>query len=229
MDMFDLVIFDCDGVVADSESLACACLRDHLGRYGVAVSLDEVFDKFLGRSFVAVAEHYRRVTGKSMPEAFRAGYQDRLKALLAASLKAMPQIEEVLSSLDRSYCLASSSDMERIALTLSVTGLDRYFGERIFNAGMVAHGKPAPDLFLYAASRMGKAPERSLVIEDTVPGIKAAKAARMTAWGFTGGSHYRGRDAGRLLAEAGADRVFGSMAEFTPNAEARADDGRPKT
>jgi HAD superfamily hydrolase (TIGR01509 family) len=126
----------------------------------------------------------------------------------------MPHVVDVLKRLDRPYCLASSSDPDRIRLTLAITGLDRFFADRVYDASMVAHGKPAPDLFLLIAGNMGKAAPRALVVEDSVSGIVAAKAAGMKVWGFTGGSHCAGRDTARRLLAAGADRVFDSMAEF---------------
>jgi HAD superfamily hydrolase (TIGR01509 family) len=126
----------------------------------------------------------------------------------------MPHVVDVLKRIDRPYCLASSSDAERIRLTLTVTGLTRFFSDRVYDASMVAHGKPAPDLFLLIAGKMGAAAPRALVVEDSVSGIVAAKAAGMKVWGFTGGSHCAGRDTARQLLAAGADRVFDSMAEF---------------
>ena len=211
---FDLVIFDCDGVVADSEGLACRCLTEVLGRHGLPLAADAVMDRFLGRSFAAVEAYYREATGEPLPDLFRRDLADSLGAAFRASLKPVPHIFEVLERLDSPYCLASSSDMERIRLTLAVTGLDASFGDRVFNAAMVARGKPAPDLFLHVAARMRASPERTLVVEDSVTGVVAGKAAGMTVWGFTGGSHYAGRDIGGSLAAAGADRVFASMAEF---------------
>ena len=105
-------------------------------------------------------------------------------------------------------------DPERVDLSLRVTGLDRYFEGRIFNAAMVEHSKPAPDLFLAAAAAMGAAPARSLVVEDSVNGVIAGKAAGMTVWGFVGGSHHRNRPAAEKLKAAGADRILQSMTEF---------------
>ncbi len=99
-------------------------------------------------------------------------------------------------------------------MTLSVARLEAYFGDRVFSAAMVEHSKPAPDLFLYAAEKMRASPARTLVIEDSVNGVLAGKAAGMIVWGFIGGSHYAGRDGRKLLSEAGADRVFDSMADF---------------
>ena len=126
----------------------------------------------------------------------------------------MPHVTSVLADLDRPYCLASSSDSERIRISLAVTQLAHFFEGRIFTAAMVERAKPAPDLFLLAAARMGASPAQTLVVEDSLNGVLAAKAAGMAVWGFTGGSHYAGRDMAPALKAAGADRVFHSMAEF---------------
>jgi HAD superfamily hydrolase (TIGR01509 family) len=210
----DLVIFDCDGVVVDSEVLACTCLADALRLNALDLGIEEVFELFLGQSFSVVEEHFQAVTGKPLPEQFRTELRDRLARSFAASLTPMPNVVDVLDRLDRPYCLASSSDAERIRLALAVTGLARFFGERVYDAAMVARGKPAPDLYLFIAERMSAAMPRVLVVEDSVPGIVAGKAAGMKVWGFTGGSHCIGRDVGRQLLAAGADRVFHSMTEF---------------
>jgi HAD superfamily hydrolase (TIGR01509 family) len=210
----DLVIFDCDGVLIDSEVLSCSCLASVFATYGIAISLDEVVERFLGRGFAAVPAYFRECTGRPLPESFARDLRARQSELFTSSLLPMPHVTNVLASLERPYCLASSSDSERIRISLAVTGLDRFFGERIFTAAMVEHAKPAPDLFLLAADRMGVAPAQTLVVEDSVNGLLAAKAAGMAAWGFTGGSHYAGRDMAPLLRAAGADRVFHSMAEF---------------
>src|SRR4029077_3612097 len=115
--------------------------------------------------------------------------------------------------------VASSSDLDRIALSLGITGLSGYFTGRLYSAQMVKHGKPAPDLFLHAALAMGIEPGRTLVIEDSVSGVSAAKAAGMTVWGFVGGSHYVSRDGRAMLKDAGADRVFDRMADFWKDEE----------
>ena len=104
--------------------------------------------------------------------------------------------------------------LDRVSLSLDVTGLKPDFGDRLYTAQMVKHGKPAPDLFLYAAGKMQADPSRALVIEDSVSGVQAAKAAGMMVWGFVGGSHYHGRDGRAILTAAGADRVFARMSDF---------------
>ena len=211
---FDLIIFDCDGVVVDSEVLACQALADTLGRHGLPIAIDDVFDRFLGRSFGEVEAYFRDRTGSPLPEAFRPDFRSRLEAVFRTSLQPMAGIRDVLGAIDLPYCLASSSDPGRIGLTLAAAGMTEMFGDRIYSASQVRNGKPRPDLFLYAAEMMAEAPSRSLVIEDTVPGVLAAKAAGMTVWGFTGGSHCAGREVGRRLAETGADRVFDRMSAF---------------
>jgi HAD superfamily hydrolase (TIGR01509 family) len=217
MSDFDLVIFDCDGVLVDSEMLSCQCLIDVLGRYGVNVDRNEVFDRFLGRSFSAVEEYYLAATGRRLQGQFAADLHRSLELSFRASLQLVPHVRGMLDTMDGPYCLASSSDKERIQMTLSIAHLDGYFDGRIYSASMVERGKPAPDLFLAAAAGMDSSAAKTLVIEDSVNGVIAGKAAGMTVWGFVGGSHYAGRDGERLLTEAGADRVFASMADFMPN------------
>jgi HAD superfamily hydrolase (TIGR01509 family) len=209
----DLVIFDCDGVLVDSETLSCKCLMGLLQRYGIDVGLDVVFDKFLGRSISAVADHFRALD-RVMPADFATELRVLVHMSFARSLRVMKGVEGVLQSLDTACCVASSSDLERVNFTLALTGLSARFAGRVFSAQMVRKGKPAPDLFLYAASNMAADPRRTLVIEDSVTGVRAGKAAGMTVWGFIGGSHYASRDGRALLATAGADRVFDRMADF---------------
>ena len=214
IDRFDLVVFDCDGVVVDSEVLACRTLAETLSEHGLPIGTEEVFERFLGRSFSEVDAYARARLGTSLPESFRGALRTRLEAAFRTSLKPIDGVREVLSTIDRPFCLASSSDPARISLTLAVAGMTVTFGDRVFSASQVRKGKPLPDLFLYAAEMMAKAPSRTLVIEDTVPGVLAGKAAGMMVWGFTGGSHCAGRDVGRKLQEAGADRILDRMSAF---------------
>jgi HAD superfamily hydrolase (TIGR01509 family) len=221
---FDLVIFDCDGVLVDSEVLSCQCLVELLRRQEVALDLETAFTHFLGRSSVAIVDHYLGL-GLSLPVDFGAALQASIRDAFARSLTAIPDVEKLLRHLDIAYCLASSSDLERINFSLAVTGLRGFFEGRVFSAEMVPEGKPAPDLFLYAAARMGARPERTLVIEDSVSGVQAAKAAGMRVWGFVGGSHYRFRNGRALLLAAGADRVFERMLDFAEVSAERGYDG----
>lgn len=209
----DLIIFDCDGVLVDSEMLSCRCLSEVLAEFGIALSLEEALELFLGRSTKAIEQHYRDL-GQAVPEGFLPRLKSRVLTTFAGSLKPIPGVAAVVSELSMPFCVASSSDLDRVSLSLEVTGLAPHFGERLYTAQMVSHGKPAPDLFLHAAGKMRADPARTLVIEDSVSGVQAAKAAGMMVWGFVGGGHYRSRDGRAILSAAGADRVFARMSDF---------------
>jgi len=208
----DLIIFDCDGVLVDSEVLSCRCLSQVLAGYGIDLGVDQAIDLFLGRSVTAVLDHYEAL-GRSIPERFATELKTEVRAAFLSSLGSIEGVNSVLAGLQIPHCVASSSDVDRVSLSLSLTGLAPYF-EQLFTSQMVKRGKPAPDLFLYAAERMQADPRRTLVIEDSRSGVTAGKAAGMMVWGFVGGSHYRSRDGEAMLHQAGADRVFGRMADF---------------
>jgi HAD superfamily hydrolase (TIGR01509 family) len=209
----DLVIFDCDGVLIDSEVLSCGCLSDVLAGHGIELGIDEALERFVGRSIAAVREHYAAL-GRPLPDGFSAELKLRVRESFAASLLPIEGVGAVLDRLQLPICVASSSDLDRVSFSLAMTGLSDYFGGRLYTAQMVKRGKPAPDLFLYAATAMGADPRRTLVIEDSVSGVRAGKAAGMTVWGFVGGSHYASRDGRAILQAAGADRVFARMSDF---------------
>jgi HAD superfamily hydrolase (TIGR01509 family) len=212
----DLIIFDCDGVLVDSEVLSCRCLSEALAGNGIQVGVDQVLDLFLGQSIAAVLDHYRE-SGLLNPERFPAELMAKVRAAFRSGLGPVAGVGAVLERLQIPFCVASSSDFDRVTFSLSLTGLESHFGTRLYTSQMVEHGKPAPDLFLYAAEKMRADPGRTLVIEDSVSGVSAGKAAGMTVWGFIGGSHYQSRDGRTLLRNAGADRVFERMADFWPN------------
>ena len=216
---FDLVIFDCDGVLVDSEVLSCACLSELLCEEGFRVDLQGVFDRFLGRSFSTVEEQFREAMGRPLSAEFGKAYLRNLKRRFECELKPMPGIESALERLRARSCVASSSRRERLEFSLGIAGLANAFGDRVYSADQVARAKPAPDLFLHAAGKMSVAPSRSLVVEDSVNGVAAGKAAGMQVWGFVGGSHYAGRDGAAMLSAAGADRIVHDMAELWPAAE----------
>jgi HAD superfamily hydrolase (TIGR01509 family) len=209
----DLIIFDCDGVLVDSEVLSCRCLSEVLAGYGIDLDLDQALDLFLGRSMTAVRDHYE-AHGRLIPEQFSTELSAGVRAAFLSALCPIEGVSSVLEGLQIPHCVASSSDFDRVSFSLSLTGLAPHFERRLYTSQMVDRGKPAPDLFLYAADRMQADPGRTLVIEDSVSGVMAGKAAGMTVWGFIGGSHYQSRDGKAILHEAGADRVFGRMAEF---------------
>lgn len=186
---FDLVIFDCDGVLIDSEIISARMLVAELGRLGLTIDLPYVERHFLGRSYPVVMETIRREFGLDLPPNFEAQYREALLAAFQRELKIVPHVRDVLSTIGVPFGVATSSSPRRAEMSLALVGLLPLVGERLFTSTLVARGKPAPDLFLYAAEKMGARPERTLVIEDSLTGIRAGLAAGMTVWRFIGGSH----------------------------------------
>lgn len=188
----DLVIFDCDGVLIDSEGLSGDVLIESLSEIGVTIDFDDFCTRMVGRSFPTVAAELRMRSGYPLPEGFEAQYRRRLLARFETELTPTMGVEAMLDLLDLPVCVATSSSPERVRHSLGVTGLSDRF-PHVFTASEVARGKPAPDLFLHAAARMGADPARCLVVEDSLPGLEAARAAGMRALRYTGGAHLRGR------------------------------------
>ncbi len=211
---FDLVIFDCDGVLIDSEIVSCGTIVEIFAAEGIHIDLKTAFARYLGRPTSAVTDDYSATQGHPPSAEFIAHWRSTLFDSFRKTLEPISGIRETLESLPIPFCLASSSDAERIDLCLRKTGLKDMFDERAFTTEMVVNGKPSPDLFLYAAGRMACHPARCLVIEDSPSGIRAAKAAGMTAWGFTGGSHYKAVDGTENLIGAGADRIITDMQQL---------------
>jgi HAD superfamily hydrolase (TIGR01509 family) len=209
-DRFDLVIFDCDGVLIDSEVISTATLIETLAGHGLPVDLEYVRSTYLGRSVATVKADYRRLSGRELAEGFEAELLARLYSAYQRELRIIDGVRALLDGLPLPFCMATSSGPERARLSLEVVGLSTVFEGRTFSASMVARGKPAPDLFLLAARTLGAAPERCLVIEDSAVGVQSARNAGMTVWRFVGGSHFRGLPETEL--DAGPDvRVFASM------------------
>jgi HAD superfamily hydrolase (TIGR01509 family) len=211
--MFDLCIFDCDGVLIDSEIISARMLISELAALGVTIDLDYVARYFLGRSYPTVMKQIRLEFGLDLPEDFEARYRERLLAVFETDLRVMPGVSDVIAQLGVPWCVATSSSPQRAQRSLEIAGLAEQARGRIFTASEVTQGKPAPDLFLHAARRMGADPERCVVIEDSLTGIRAGLAAGMTVWRFTGGSHLRGRPLVRP-ADAMAQQEFASYDEF---------------
>ena len=185
----DLVIFDCDGVLVDSEPISLRLLLDTLARAGLELDPEEAHRRFLGRSLATTREILAEEYGLTLSDAALGEMRHRLYAAFRAELSPIPHVADTLDALPSAVCVASSSQPERIRLSLTVTGLWPKFSGHVFSATMVPRGKPAPDLFLYAADRMGYPPGACLVVEDSPAGIAAAQAARMRVVAFTGGSH----------------------------------------
>lgn len=205
----DLVIFDCDGVLVDSERLSIRVDQEIFERYGLSLSLDEIAERFIGTSLATITAALEEHRGAPVPPQFAADMHELHTEVFERELEAVPGIHETLSALALPRCVASSSTPERIAHSLALTGVDQFFEpDRIFSATMVERGKPAPDLFLFAADSLGVSPERCLVVEDSRFGARAAKAAGMRCLGFVGGL----TPAGVLRAEGAFE--FSSMAEL---------------
>lgn len=185
-----LVIFDCDGVLVDSEPLAMRVLLGLLGEQGIEIERGDAFRSFLGRSLASISDSLLATHGTRLSDTSLSGMRDRLYSLYRTDLKPTGWIAEVLAGLELPFCVASSSQVERIRLSLELTGLLPRFEGKIYSASMVPNGKPAPDLFLHAAAEMGVAPENCLVIEDSTAGIMAARAAGMRVFAYTGGGHF---------------------------------------
>lgn len=184
-----LVIFDCDGVLVDSEPISVAVLVEVITEAGVPIDEAEAYRRFLGRSMSNIAVAVEEEFGLAITERHLEAMRLRLYERLRKALKPIPGLVEALPGLQWAHCVASSSQPERIRLSLAVTGLLEFFEPHIYSSTMVANGKPAPDLFLHAARAMGVEPKRCVVVEDSPAGIEAARRAGMRVLAFAGGSH----------------------------------------
>ena len=204
-----LVIFDCDGVLVDSELLSASVLTQMMLERGLPINADIFRSEFLGRSFATASKRYEQRLGVSFPADFNAEYRSRLLTQMRGNLHAMPGVESVLRAMRIPYCLATSSSPQRLAVSMAESGLRKFFVNVSFTASEVEHGKPAPDLMLHAAKQMGVAPDLCLVIEDSEMGLRAAAAAAMEAWRFVGGAHLK--DGYELPADVVPQHVLDSM------------------
>lgn len=205
---FDLIIFDCDGVVVDSERIVHEVFGEFLRELGVDLPPAQVYEQFLGRTLADCMKIVAELTGRPVPSGALDAYRHRRDQVLRERVQPVEGIREVLERLDVPYCIASSGDHAKMRATLGATNLLPLFGGKLFSATEVKRGKPAPDVFLYAAARMRAAPARTAVVEDSVNGIAAARAAGMTAFGFAGLTPVE------RLAEAGAEVTFTQMREL---------------
>ena len=207
----DLVIFDCDGVLVDSERIAVRVEARVLTELGWPHTEADVVRRFVGRSSAAQLAELEERLGAETTRYFDEVTTREVHAAFETELVAVPGVVELVDALHAAgvaTCVASSGCHAKMRRTLGVTGLYERFAGRIFSVDEVSHGKPAPDLFLHAAERMRTAPERCAVVEDSVYGVRAAVAAGMTAFGFAGGL-----TSGEVLADAGAV-VFDTMADL---------------
>jgi HAD superfamily hydrolase (TIGR01509 family) len=182
---FDLVIFDCDGVLVDSERLAIRTEAEILFGLGWPLTETEIVERFVGRSATYMREVVEEHLGR--PVDWEKEFEARYEEVFAGELLPVPGVAEVVRQITIPMCVASSGSHEKMRFTLGLTGLLDVFGERLFSVDEVEHGKPAPDVFLYAAEKMGVGPDRCAVVEDSVSGVTAGLAAEMTVFAFAGG------------------------------------------
>ena len=212
----DALIFDCDGVLVDSETISIATEREMLADWGLDYPFEVFVSRFVGlhnRDFHAALAADARANGRPLPDDFADQLQARIWQRFETGLRAIDGVLDVSAAFAGKQAVASSSEAPKLVRKLQLTGLHEAFAPHVYSSDLVTHGKPAPDLFLHAAAQIDARPEQCVVVEDSVNGVRAARAAGMTAWGFTGGGH---ADAGlgRRLAEAGAHAVFASHAEI---------------
>jgi HAD superfamily hydrolase (TIGR01509 family) len=204
-----VIIFDCNGVLVDSEQIAARVAADEFARAGIPLTPELVTRYFSGRRPADMLASVEAATRRKLPANFGATIAAATLTRLRAELRAMPHAAHALTWLRGPKCVASSSPPARIRASLEATGLARFFNV-LFSASDVPNGKPAPDLFLHAALRMGVQAADCIVVEDSPAGVTAAAAAGMTAIGFVGGSH-AGAHLGEQLISAGARTIVADL------------------
>jgi len=209
----ELVIFDCDGVLVDSEVISCRAHAETLTRHGYPITSEQVLTRFLGVSDREARQAIETELGHKLPDDFEQQVKTATLRSYADDLRLIPNIDTAIAGIDLPKCVASSGTPEKIRHGLTCAGLYDLLAPHIFSASQVKRGKPAPDLFLFAAGQMRASPERCVVIEDSIPGITGALAAGMTVLGFYGGSHCRPGYADTLRA-AGAALTFDDMRQL---------------
>ncbi|HEX4408041.1 MAG TPA: HAD-IA family hydrolase [Xanthobacteraceae bacterium] len=205
-----MVIFDCNGVLVDSEPIAAAVLAEALGTVGIKISSDTVLRRFQGRRPADVFAAIETAANTKLPSDFQMTVAAETLKRLRTDLRPISHAAHALTWIRGPKAVASSSLPDRIRISLDVTGLLRFFEDRLFSASHVRHGKPEPDLFLHAAARCGAEPAQCIVVEDSAPGVAAAAAAGMTPIGFVGSSHTPGSLADTLMA-AGARTIVADL------------------
>lgn len=209
-----LLIFDCDGVLVDSEPLAKDIVQQLIAEAGYALSDRDYYGHLLGRSREQDVQVLQSQFGIQISLQALESSERRLLDYFQQALKPTLGIEALLRRLQCQRCVASSSSPARIEYSLSLTGLLEHFGNKLFSASTVKHGKPAPDLFLYAADRMGYAPEQCVVIEDSPSGVKAAQAANMFVAAYLGASHAKPAGLGQKLFALKPNAVIKDMQQL---------------
>lgn len=201
------IIFDCDGVLVDSEIIANRIEVEVKTELGFSITMEEQLKTFVG---LAKNHPVMQAELERLPMDYWQVVDDRCKIAYQNELVAITGVDEVLGKLSLPKCVASSSEPEWLALKLNHTKLDHHFGAAVFSTKLVKLSKPAPDLFLYVLDKMNWKVDSTLVVEDSVAGVEAGKAAGLQVWGFVGGSHiYPGHE--ESLLKAGADRIISNF------------------
>ena len=209
-------------MLVDSEVIALGVTRRRLSEVGLNLTDEETRERFLGLRLDSVVRSVETELGGPLPVEFPDDLSREILAAFTRDLKGVEGVRQAVAGLHARVCVASSSGPERLRLALRLAGYEALFAPNIFSAAEVAEGKPSPDLFLHAARVMGSAPKDCLVIEDSVAGVAAARAAGMTVFGFVGASHFSPLDQGAHLTAAGAELVFDQMARLPDLVAARA-------
>ncbi len=208
MSFIELIIFDCDGVLADSERITNTVFAELLRGQGLNFTLEEMFEHFVGNSASQCLEKIHGMLGRPVPDDFMERYRARCKVALERDLKAVAGVEEMLRKITQPFCVASNSDTQKLRTILGYSNLLPIFEDRMFSVDQVERGKPEPDIFLFAANHFRANPARTLVIEDTPIGVRAGVAAGMIVLGYA-----ELMNSERLLA-AGAFTTFSNMTEL---------------
>lgn len=209
----ELIMFDCDGVLIDSEVIACSADAEVLTQLGFPFTTQDIIRRFAGMPSAEMFAEIEREFGRPLPPDLDLRIQDRVLSRFREELCALPDVAETVAALPWRSCVVSNSMPSKLGLGLIETRLYELFYPNIFSAALVERGKPAPDLFLYAAKEMGVRPERCIVVEDSVAGVMGARAAGMLTLGFVGGTHCPD-DQSNSLRGAGAELVFDSFAQL---------------
>lgn len=209
MSSIQLVIFDCDGVLIDSEVISARMLKRAAKRYGADIPMDYIMANYIGRSYPKVLADIQTQFSITLPAHFEEEYRTELLRAFDEELSIMPRLWDVLDGLNVDAAVATSSSPKRVEKSLAKVGLLEFFDGRIFTSSLVQNGKPAPDLFLYTAKSLGVAPENCLVIEDSLSGVQAGLSAGMQIARFVGGQHLLGE-----TDSAGAHWIFDDFAAF---------------
>jgi HAD superfamily hydrolase (TIGR01509 family) len=208
-----LLIFDCDGVLVDSEVIANAVLAELITSLGHPTTVDDSIQTYTGRSLKDVLAIAETLLGRPIPQDTADDYRRRLFDRFRRELAPVEGVQAAIAALPHRRCVASSSAPERLSLALEVAGLAPLFGNSVYSAVQVPRGKPAPDLFLHAARAMGEPPADCIVIEDSPLGVEAAIAGGMRVIGFTGGSH-ADTDLAKRLTVTGAHTIVAAMRDL---------------